>query len=89
MVTVGELNGESVATTISVSIPMLTNADKVRQGDELIMKAVAQTHANKRRALCWKDDVADAKKAKEKTAVAAKPKAKTKGSSALEIEAEV
>jgi hypothetical protein len=49
LVTVGELYGESVAITISVSIPLLTNADNVYMGDQLIMKAVAQAHAKKRR----------------------------------------
>ena len=78
VVTVGELNGKSVAMTVTVSLPLITNEGAIAQGAELLMEVVSKApEGQKRKAASWKDDMVGVAKAKvkaAKTAAKAKPK---------------
>ena len=79
VVTVGELNGESVAMTVTVSLPLITNEGAIAQGAELLMEVVSKApEGQKRKTSIWKDDLVIAAQAKVKAAKAA-AKAKPKG----------
>ena len=58
VVTVGTINDQSVACTVAVTVPILTNTRKVRAGEELIMRATCKEKDQKRKPQTWKDDVA-------------------------------
>ena len=62
------MKDNSIATTWSVTVPMITNSDWVATGEELLLEATPKPAvAGKRKQTTWKDDVARvAKKAKEK-----------------------
>ena len=67
VVTVGDVRGHSVATTWCVRVPMLTNPETVAPGEELLLEVAPKPAvAAKRKAACWKDDVAVAARAKAK-----------------------
>ena len=83
VVTVGSVKGESVAMTTEVTVPMMTNIQSVRRGDELIMEIAAKGEAGKRKAQSWKEDAQAKPKAK------AKPKATAKATSYLGVGSEV
>ena len=72
VVTVGDLKGHSVSTTWSVSVPMVTNTERIASGQEFLLEAIAKPAvATKRKTADWKDDVAAAAKAKDKAKVKA------------------
>ncbi len=58
VVTVGTINDQSVACTVAVTVPILTNTRNVRAGEELIMRATCKEKDQKRKPQTWKDDVA-------------------------------
>ena len=89
IVTVGVLRGESVAMTMCVSVPTLTNEKPIAAGEELILEVEGKAAgAPTRTAASWNDDVATAAKANTKAAKhAAKPK--PKACVGLEIDSEV
>ena len=73
VVTVGDVQGHSIATTWSVSVPMIRNPGKIAKGEELLLEVACKPAvAGKRKPASWKDDVAAAARAK------AKAKAKVK-----------
>ena len=66
-VTVGDVNGLSIATTWAVVVPMLTNPAGIAAGESLLLAIVGQPAvAVKRTAAGWKDGVSSVAKAKSK-----------------------
>ena len=66
VVTVGTSHGSSIAVTLAVVIPIMTNTIDVKKGEELLMPIAAKTTA-KRKAASWKDEVADPAKETQTT----------------------
>ena len=82
-VTVGAVQGSSVAITVNVRLPVLTNTHDLKAGTRLLMEAAAKP-AEKRKTESWKTDVDTAAKAQKleadgKSKAKAKAKAKQKG----------
>ena len=85
VVTVGSLGDESIAETVSVTVPIMTNSVELAAGTELLMESTRKAPVcHKRKSVTWKDDVVSAAKAKARAA-----KAKPKASLGLQIESEV
>ena len=88
-VTVGAVQNSSVAITVNVRLPVLTNTRDLTKGTRLLLEATPKP-ADKRKTKSWKTDVdAKAKQLKlDAAAVAAKAKAKanaTRGTNVLNI----
>ena len=66
VVTVGDLRGQSVAMTASVSVPVITNMTKLAAGEELLFEIAPKAAPAKRKDASWKDDVVVRAKAKAK-----------------------
>ena len=81
-VTVGALCGDSVAITLAVVVPIMTNAVDVKKGEELFLENTCKKEA-KRKEGSWKTDVVKAEKAPK-----ARAKAKTAASS-MEVVTEI
>ena len=78
-VSVGALGTDSIATTFTVVIPIMTNTVEVKQGEELYLEATPKKQNLKRKDGSWKDDV-------PKVAQAPKARAKAKtATSSLEV----
>ena len=77
-VSVGALGRDSIAITVAVVVPTMTNAVAVNKGEELCLETTARKET-KRKEGSWKTDVAKAEKAPK-----ARAKAKTAASS-LEV----
>jgi hypothetical protein len=75
-VTVGTSGGDSIAITLGVVVPIMTNAVDVKKGEELCLEETRKKEA-KRKDMSWRDDVAKAANA---------PKAKTKAKTAHSLE---
>ena len=60
--TLGAVIGSSTSITVAVSLPALTNPNKLRKGDRLLLE-VAPPPREKRKAETWKTHVAQAEKA--------------------------
>ena len=75
-VSVGAVQGKSIAVTVTVRLPVLTNTRDLKKGTRLFMKAVAKP-ADKRKPESWKTHVGKAAKA-QKLQEVAKGKAKAK-----------
>ena len=70
--TVGDVNGLSIATTWTVTVPMLTNPQGIAAGESFLLEMLGKPAvAVKRKAAGWKDDVAAAAKAKSKAKASA------------------
>jgi hypothetical protein len=77
VVTVGNLRGESVAVTVMVTLPIVTNEMALVAGEELFLEVAPKVAPKKRAEASWKDDVASAARAKAKAkATPAAPKSK-------------
>ena len=63
--------GDSIAITLAVVVPIMTNSVDVKKGEELFLESVNKKDATKRKEESWKTDVAKAEEAP-------KPKAKAK-----------
>lgn len=73
VVTVGAMGGNSVAMTMEVTIPVLTNTVDVPEGEELFLETTAKEAKGQKRTETWKDHAAVAeKKAKPKPKPTAK-----------------
>ena len=86
-VTVGSSGDDSIAITLGVNVPIMTNAVDVKQGQELFLESTAQKE-KKRKEVSWKADVG--KVAKPRTAPdpkGSKPRRAPAGS--LEIVTEI
>ena len=81
-VTVGTSGGDSIAVTLGVVVPIMTNAVDVKKGEELFLENSTKKE-NKRKEGSWKTDVAKAEKAQK-----ARAKAKTVAT-ALEVATEI
>ena len=66
VVTVGDLRGQSVSMTASVSVPVITNMTKLAAGEELLIEIAPSAAPAKRKDASWKDDVVVRAKAKAK-----------------------
>ena len=72
VVTVGDVNGLSIATTWTVTVPMLTNPEGIAAGESFLLEILGKPAvAVKRKAAGWKDGVASAAKAKSKAKASA------------------
>ena len=80
-VTVGTSGGDSIAITLGVVVPIMTNAVDVKKGEELFLESTRKKET-KRKEGSWKDDVA-------KAANAPKAKAKAKTAPSLELPTEI
>ena len=81
-VTVGASGSDSIATTLSVVVPIMTNAVAVKKGEELFLENTTKKEV-KRKEGSWKTDVANTEKAPK-----AKAKAKT-AANPLEVVTEI
>ena len=81
-VTVGTSGGDSIAVTLGVVVPIMTNAVDVKKGEELFLENSTKKE-NKRKEGSWKTDVTKTEKAPK-----ARAKAKTAASS-LEVVTEI
>ena len=81
-VTVGASGRDSIAITLSVVVPIMTNAVDVKKGEELFLENTTKKEV-KRKEGSWKTDVAKTEKAPK-----ARAKAKTAASS-LEVVTEI
>ena len=91
MVTVGASYGSSIAVTLAVVIPIMTNAIDVKKGEELLMPAAAKNQA-KRKAETWKDEVGKGKgqsRAKARGKGATESTGNDRKVAAMEIDAEI
>ena len=78
-VTVGAVQGSSVAITVNVRLPVLTNTHDMTAGTRLLMEKAANTNAENRKAETWKTHVGAAAKAqKQESSAKSKAQAKTK-----------
>ena len=75
-VTVGASGTGSIAITLAVAVPIMTNAVDVKKGEELFLESTHKKET-KRKEGSWKDDVAKAAKA---------PKVKAKATTAPSLE---
>ena len=82
-VTVGTSGGDSIAITLAVVVPIMTNAVDVKQGEELYFENTNKKDTNKRKDGSWRTDLAKGEKAPK-----ARAKAKTAASS-LEVVTEI
>ena len=64
VVTVGVVQGKSVAMTLLVKVPYLTNVKNIKKGTELIMEQAEVRKQSTRKAPTWKDE-SNAKRRKE------------------------
>ena len=80
-VTVGTSGGDSIAVTLGVVVPIMTNAVDVKKGEELFLESTRKKET-KRKEGSWKDDVA-------KAANAPKAKAKAKTAHSLELPTQI
>ena len=80
-VTVGTSGGDSIAITLGVVIPIMTNAVDVKKGEDLLLQ-ITSAKETKRKEGSWKDDVA-------KAANAPMAKAKAKTAPSLELPTEI
>ena len=81
-VTVGTSGGDSIAVTLGVVVPIMTNAVDVKKGEELFLEKPTKKE-KKRKEGSWKTDVTKTEKAPK-----ARAKAKTAASS-LEVVTEI
>ena len=81
-VTAGTSGGDSIAITLGVVVPIMTNAVDVKKGEELLLQNTSQKEM-KRKDGSWRTDVAKGEKAPK-----ARAKAKTAASS-LEVVTEI
>ena len=81
-VTVGASCGDSIAITLAVVVPIMTNAVAVKKGAELFVESTTKKET-KRKDGSWKTDVAKTEKAPK-----ARAKAKTAANS-LEVATEI
>ena len=72
-VTVGTSGGDSIAITLAVVVPIMTNAVDVKMGDDLLLQVTSPQSRAKRKAGSWKDDVE-------------KPRAKAKATTAPSLQ---
>ena len=77
----GTSGGDSIAITLGVVVPIMTNAVDVKKGEELFLESKRKKET-KRKDVSWKDDVA-------KAANAPKAKAKAKTAPSLELPTEI
>ena len=78
-VTVGAVQGSSVAITVNVRLPVLTNTHDMTAGTRLLLEKAAKVNPEKRKAETWKTDVdAAAKAQKQEPSAKSKAQAKTK-----------
>ena len=82
-VTVGASCGDSIAITLGVVVPIMTNAVDVKKGEELFLENPTKKDANTRKEGSWRTDVAKTERAPK-----ARAKAKTAASS-LEVVTEI
>ena len=82
-VTVGTSGGDSIAVTLAVVVPIMTNAVDVKKGEELLFENKNKKDTNKRKDGSWRTDLAKGEKAPK-----ARAKAKTAASS-LEVVTEI
>ena len=82
-VTVGTSGGDSIAITLGVVVPIMTNAVDVKKGEELFLENPTKKDANKRKDGSWRTDVAKGERAPK-----ARAKAKTAASN-LEVVTEI
>ena len=80
-VTVGASGGGSKSVTLTVVVPIMTNAVDVKKGEELFLESTRKKEA-KRKEGSWLDDVA-------KAANAPKAKAKAKTAPSLELPTQI
>lgn len=87
VVTVGNVKDDSIATTTSVIVPIITNEAAIAAGEELLLESAARPAAHKRKTESWKDDSARVAKKRGKTpsTQVATPKAKACGGIAAEV----
>ena len=85
-VTVGTSGGDSIAITLAVGVPIMTNSVDVKKGEELFLENTTRKDADKRMEGSWETDVAKTEKAEK--APKARAKAKTAASS-MEVVAEI
>ena len=72
IVTVGDVNGLSIATTWTVTVPMLTNPGGIAAGESFLLEMCGKpAGAVQRTTAGWKGDVAAAAKAKSKAKASA------------------
>ena len=81
-VTVGASCGDSIAITLAVVVPIMTNAVDVKKGEELFLENPTKKE-HKRKEGSWRTDVTKTEKAPK-----ARAKAKTAASS-LEVVTEI
>ena len=86
VVTVGDSAGNAVSMTFGVRVPIMTNKNPIKKGEELVFQMTAPKASQKRKAESWKDDVVCAAKAKAKEKT--RPK-QALASASLEIGAEI
>ena len=77
----GASGGDSIAITLAVVVPIMTNAVDVKKGGELFLENTSKKET-KRKEGSWKDDVAKAAKAQ-------KVKSKAKTAPSLELPTEI
>ena len=85
-VTVGTSGGDSIAITLAVGVPIMTNSVDVKKGEELFLENTTRKDADKRMEGSWETDVAKTEKAEK--APKARAKAKTAASS-LDVVTEI
>lgn len=87
VVTVGNVKDDSIATTTSVIVPIITNEAAIAAGEELLLESAARPAAHKRKTESWKDDSARVAKKRGKTpsTQVATPTAKACGGIAAEV----
>ena len=61
-VSVGALGDDSIASTIAVVVPIMTNAVAVKKGDEMFLETTAKKETTRKEG-SWNTDVAKAEKA--------------------------
>ena len=69
-VSIGAVSGDSLSMTVSVTVPVVSNAMKIQAGEELFLPMAVRV-APKKRAETWKDDMKKGKKPKASGAPAA------------------
>ena len=65
-VIVGSLQGDSMSTTWSITLPVMTNEGDIKLGDELILQHETTSKPEKRKTRTWKSDVREAEAQKKR-----------------------
>lgn len=65
-VTVGSIQGDSMSTTWSITLPVMTNEEAIKKDDELILQHETTSKPEKRKTRTWKSDVREAEAQKKR-----------------------